>query len=294
MLVYPDLFQSGKLLKDYTTIQIGGPAHAFIAIDSIKGMQEVLRYCFIHKLDFFILGKGSNCLFHDDGFKGLIIVNKISFCSFDQEIVSVGAGYSFSYLGTQTAKRGLSGLEFASGIPGSVGGAVYMNAGASGSETAGCLQEVTFVNQIGEIEVLSREQIDFSYRFSSFQNRKGAIVAATFRLIKEENAKKKQQDLIGYRIKMQPYKDLSAGCIFRNPDKLSAGALIEKCGLKGTCIGDAEVSLIHANFIINKAKATASQVYALASLVQQAVKEKEGVDLKMEILFIPYCLDVPR
>lgn len=282
------VFQSGKLLKNYTTIQIGGPAYEFITIDSIEGMQEVLRYCFIHKQDFFILGKGSNCLFHDDGFKGLVILNKISFCSFEQEVVSVGAGYSFSYLGIQTAKKGLSGLEFASGIPGSVGGAIYMNAGASSSETADCLQEVTFIRQSGKIEVLSRNQIDFSYRFSSFQSHKGAIVAAKFKLIKTEDAKKKQLNLLDYRIKTQPYKDLSAGCIFRNPDKLSAGALIEKCGFKGTCIGDAEVSLMHANFIINKKKATASQVCALIQLIQQTVKEKEGVDLRMEILCIPY------
>ncbi|MCL6755639.1 MAG: UDP-N-acetylmuramate dehydrogenase [Candidatus Rhabdochlamydia oedothoracis] len=288
------VFQSGKLLKDYTTIQIGGPADEFIAIDSIEGMQEVLHYCFTCNRDFFILGKGSNCLFHDDGFKGLVILNKVAFCSFEQEVVSVGAGYSFSYLGTQTAKRGLSGLEFASGIPGSVGGAIYMNAGASSFETADCLQEVTFIGQSGKIEVLSRDQMDFSYRFSSFQNRKGAIVAARFKLTKTEDVKKKQLDLIGYRIKTQPYKDLSAGCIFRNPDKLSAGALIEKCDLKGACIGDAEVSLMHANFIINKKKATASQVCTLIQLVQRTVKEKEGVDLKMEILCIPYCLDVSR
>lgn len=273
-------------------MQIGGPAHEFITVDSMEGMQEVLRHCFISKRDFFILGKGSNCLFHDDGFKGLIILNKIGFCSFEQETVSVGAGYSFSYLGAQTAKKGLSGLEFASGIPGSVGGAIYMNAGASSSETANCLQEVTFIDQRGEMEVLSRDQMDFSYRFSSFQNRKGAIVAAKFRLTKTEDAKQKQLSLINYRIKTQPYKDLSAGCIFRNPDKISAGALIEKCGLKGARIGDAEVSLMHANFIINKKKATASQVYALANLIQKTVKEKEGVELKMEILFIPYCLDV--
>lgn len=288
------IVQSDKLLKNYTTLQIGGPADTFIAVDSIKGMQEVLHNCFTYKQEFFILGKGSNCLFHDDGFKGLVILNKIGFCSFEQEVVSVGAGYSFSHLGTQTAKKGLSGLEFASGIPGSVGGAIYMNAGASSYETANCLQEVTFINQRGEIEVLSRDQMHFSYRFSSFQARKGAIVAAKFKLAKKEDAKQKQLDLIGYRIKTQPYKDLSAGCIFRNPDKTSAGALIEKCGLKGTRIGDAEVSLMHANFIINKKNATASQVYELISLIQQTVKEKEGVDLKMEILFIPYCLDVSR
>lgn len=293
-MLIQNLFQSGKLLKNYTTIQIGGPAHAFIAVDSIEKMQEVVRYCFIHKQDFFVLGKGSNCLFHDKGFKGLIVLNKINFCSFEQEFVSVGGGYSFSYLGTQTAKKGLAGLEFASGIPASVGGAIYMNAGVSRSETADCLQEVTFINQIGEIEILSREEIDFSYRYSSFQNRKGVIAAATFKLAEVKGAKQKQHDLLAYRLKTQPYKDLSAGCIFRNPDKTSAGALIEKCGLKGTCIGDAEVSLVHANFIINKGKATASQVYELASLIQQTVKEKEGVDLKMEILCIPYCLDVSR
>ncbi len=235
-----------------------------------------------------ILGKGSNCLFDDRGFDGLVILNKIAFCEFEGPLVHVGAGYSFSLLGTQTARKGWSGLEFASGIPGSVGGAVYMNAGASGAEVCNPLVEVTYVSELGEIQTLARDQIDFSYRFSAFQNRKGAIASAKFLLQPSEEARTKQLGIIDYRTRTQPYGDKSAGCVFRNPQPHSAGALIQQSGLKGKRIGGAEVSTLHANFIVNKDNATSQDILELAAYVKEAVKEKTGVDLEMEIRCIPY------
>lgn len=286
---FPLKFEIDKQLSPYSTFGIGGPARFFIEIRKVEEMQVLLSYCYQNKLSYLVLGKGSNCLFDDRGFDGLIILNKISFCQFNWPIVSVGAGYSFSLLGAQTARKGWAGLEFASGIPGSVGGAVFMNAGASGAETADTLIEVTFVNEQGHIETLAKDQINFAYRFSSFQQKKGAIVSAKFLLTPSEEARKKQLSIIAYRSRTQPYGDQSAGCIFRNPVDKSAGALIQQAGLKGARLGGAEVSTLHANFIVNKAGAKTRDVLELADKVRKTVHEKTGIDLEMEIRYIPYC-----
>ncbi len=281
-------FEVEKPLSQYSTFGIGGPARFFIEVSKIEQMQALLSYCYQQQLPYIVIGKGSNCLFDDRGFDGLAILNKISFCQFDWPLVSVGAGYSFSLLGSQTARKGWSGLEFASGIPGTVGGAVYMNAGASGSETQEALMEVSYVNEKGELEVLLKNQITFSYRFSSFQEKKGAIVAAKFVLIPSEQARKKQLSIIEYRTRTQPYQDKSAGCVFRNPANHSAGALIQQAGLKGASRGGAEVSTMHANFIVNKGNAKAEDVIQLSEHVKHIVKEKTGEELEMEIRRIPY------
>lgn len=283
-------FQLDKPLHLVSTLGVGGPARFFYEVHQIEEMQAVLRYCFLEKLPFLILGKGSNCLFDDRGFAGLVILNKISFCEFQLPVVSVGAGYSFSLLGAQTAKQGFSGLEFASGIPGSVGGAVFMNAGANGQEVKDCLLEVTFINEKGELEILSKEQMQFSYRFSSLQHKKGAIVGVKFLLELSHKARQTQLNIIAYRTKTQPYHEKSAGCIFRNVELESAGGLIERCGLKGKRIGGAEVSSLHANFIVNKGGATANDILELAVYVRKIVKEKAGIDLEMEVRYIPYEL----
>lgn len=285
---YHSRFTALKPLKELSTFGIGGPAKYFIEISTIEDMQGLLAFCDKEGLDYLIIGKGSNCLFDDQGFDGLAILNKISFCTMQEYKVHVGSGYSFSLLGAQTARKGLAGLEFASGIPASVGGAVYMNAGANGQETKDSLVEVSYVNEKGELEILTKEQLHFSYRTSSFQSRKGAIVAATFHLSPCSEARKKQLAIIDYRTKTQPYGEKSAGCVFRNPREGSAGALIEKSGLKGEGIGGAEVSEMHANFIVNKEGARANDVLKLARHVQEKVKQHTGVELEMEIRCIPY------
>jgi UDP-N-acetylmuramate dehydrogenase len=278
----------GKLLSEISTFGIGGPARYFLEIDSIEKMSEAIRFCFKEQLPYLVIGKGSNCLFDDRGFDGLVILNKISFCQFDHNIVNVGAGYSFSLLGAQTARKGLSGLEFASGIPASVGGAVFMNAGANGAEVSTCLIEVGFVSEQGELLVLPKSQLSFSYRSSSFQNRKGAIVSAKFLMTNSIEARQKQLKIIDYRTKTQPYKDKSAGCVFRNPSFASAGALIQECHLKGMNVGGAQISDMHANFIINAQGASANDVLLLVELVKKIVREQKGIDLELEIRCIPY------
>lgn len=281
-------FEREKVLSKLTTFGLGGPAKFFIEVSSIAKMQEVVQYCYQNKLRFFPLGKGSNILFDDKGFEGLVIHNKISFCEEKEGKFYVGAGYSFSLLGSQTARRGWSGLEFASGIPCSVGGAIYMNAGANGSDTYKTLKEVTFINEQGEIEILPKESLLHGYRFSLFQKRKGVIVAARFQLSASQDARDKQLKIIDYRTKTQPYGEMSAGCVFRNPPQASAGKLIEESGLKALKKGGAQVSPLHANFIVNTGCAKTQDVLELALHVQQVVKEKTGVELEMEVKVIPY------
>jgi UDP-N-acetylmuramate dehydrogenase len=283
----PSQFEVDKPLSQLSTFGIGGPARFFTEVQKTEELQAVLKYCHAQNLPFLIVGKGSNCLFDDRGFDGVVILNKIVFCEWEWPIVHAGAGYSFSLLGTQTARKGWAGLEFASGIPGSIGGAVYMNAGASGTDTSESLIEVSFVNEQGDLEVLKRDQIAFSYRFSNFQKRKGGIASAKFLLGPSEEARKKQLGIIDYRTRTQPYSDKSAGCVFRNPESHSAGGLIQQCGLKGKRIGGAEVSTLHANFIVNKENATSQDVLALAEEVKKTVREKTGVELEMEIRYIP-------
>lgn len=286
MSVMPPLpCQRDKLLSAYSTIGIGGPAKLLCEVQSNEEMQAILSFCHDESLRYLVIGKGSNCLFADQGFDGLVIVNKIAFCQFDYPRVHVGAGYSFSLLGVQTARSGWSGLEFASGIPGSVGGAIYMNAGASGAETKDALVEVSVVEE-GRLRVYSRAEVDFAYRYSSFQTRKCAIVSGTFLLTPLQEARKKQLQIVEYRTRTQPYGEKSAGCVFRNPGG-SAGTLIEKCGLKGATVGGAEVSPIHANFIVNTGGASAKDVLDLALHVQKSVKEQMGIALDMEIRYIP-------
>ncbi len=281
--------EENKLLSQFSTIGIGGPARYFLVANDTDTLAQAIRSAYQEKIPYIVLGKGSNTLFDDRGFAGLVILNKILFCEEDDDLIHVGAGYSFSLLGTQMARKEKSGLEFASGIPGSVGGAVYMNAGANGSETSQVLVDVSYVTEEGEILSIPREKIEFSYRYSSFQEKKGAIAAATFRLIESSSARKRQFEILDYRTRTQPYGDKSAGCIFRNPEANSAGALIDRCGLKGMKIGGAEVSTLHGNFIINKEGATAADVLALAEEVKAQVFAATGVTLEMEVRYQPYA-----
>jgi UDP-N-acetylmuramate dehydrogenase len=289
MITYASL-EENKPLSELSTFRIGGPARFFLAVSSVEEMQEAMRFCSAEKLPFIMIGKGSNCLFDDGGFDGLAILNKIDFINSSEGLYTVGAGYSFSLLGSQTAKKGWAGLEFASGIPGTVGGAVYMNAGANGSETANVLAEVQFVDTSGELKRFKREELEFSYRTSPFQKMRGAVVSAVFSLTPCEQARQRQLDLIQYRLSSQPYTEPSAGCVFRNPSQgpscPSAGALIEKAGLKGLVRGGAKISEKHANFIVNTGAATASDVMELIRLVKERVKNAAGVELEEEIRWI--------
>ena len=283
------LIQTNKNLSEITTMGVGGPAEFFAEVTSLDELREALAFRQKKDLRCIVVGRGSNSLFDDRGYKGLVILNKISFLEkIDSTTIHVGSGYNFSLLGSQTARWGLSGLEFASGIPGSVGGAVFMNAGANGTETCESLQSVDIIDYDGRVASFDRDHMLFSYRYSPFQKMNVVMTSATFKLTEKSEARQTQLEIIRKRQDTQPLKEKSAGCVFRNPSGGHSGALIEQCGLKGVRIGGAEVSPIHANFIVNADHATTQDILDLAELIQKRVKEQTGETLQMEIRAIPY------
>lgn len=276
-------------LSPYSTFRIGGEARFFAKAYSTEHMQEL--FCFAKKLSIplCVIGKGSNTLFDDRGFSGLIIINKMKQRIFKENSLYIESGYSFSRLGQEIIKLGYSGLEFATGIPGSVGGAVYMNAGAHGCATEDLLEEVHFLHSNGEIQKWQRKDLEFGYRYSSLQKLSGSILAASFTLLQREgDSEDLQKRNIRQRILSQPYKEKSCGCIFRNPPGFTAGRIIDMCGLKGISIGDAAVSDIHANFIINRGAAKSSDVLKLIHLIQSCALARFDCTLQPEIRYVPY------
>ncbi|MDR3623759.1 MAG: UDP-N-acetylmuramate dehydrogenase [Chlamydiales bacterium] len=291
MISYDD-FKKNELLSKVSTFRLGGPADYCIEARDIETLIQVLHFCKSNHLDYFVIGKGSNCLFSDLGFRGLVIINKIDFMEVKKNRFRVGAGYSFSLLGSQTARLGFSGLEFAAGIPASVGGAVFMNAGANGKEVCESLESVEYVSNDGDVRVFEKDELTFGYRKSSFQEMRGVIVAATFKLEECKLARGRQLEIIQYRKKTQPLNEPSAGCVFQNPKGqkeescLSAGKLIEMSELKGISLGGVKVSEKHANFIVNTGSGSAQDVLRLVQLIKSQVKEKMGIELREEIRLI--------
>lgn len=275
-------------LKTYTTIGSGGCARYMAEVSSQQALEKVFSFCLSNKMPYVVLGKGSNTIFDDKGFNGVVILNKMQKICWDHLRVKVESGYSFAHLGILAAKKNATGLEFAAGIPASVGGAIYMNAGASGQQTQDRLEKVTFMHENGAVEQFFQKDCDFGYRRSVFQQLKGCILSAEFVLKPCCEAREKQLKIINYRTKSQPYSDKSAGCFFKNPETKSAGALIEEVGLKGYSIGGASVSVLHGNFIINQNGASTQDLFDLASYVQHQVLEKKGIQLEFEVKKIPF------
>lgn len=278
-------------LSKYSTFKIGGPAKYFFKATCEEELREAIGFARQENCGWICIGRGSNSLFDDQGFDGLVILNKIDGI---KERGSgrfwAGAGHSFAHLGVWTARRGWTGLEFASGIPASVGGAVVMNAGANGRECSESLLEVRYLHGDGRIEVFERSNLQFSYRSSPFQDWKGVVLGAEFQLQRDEQARARQLEIVNYRQRTQPYGQPSAGCVFRNPGSEGAGALIDRLGLKGMRVGDAEVSTLHANFVVNRGAARAEDVLALLEQIEQRAAA-EGVSLQREVRVIPYHLD---
>ncbi|XP_024383863.1 uncharacterized protein [Physcomitrium patens] len=292
---HPVKFRYDVMLSEVSTWGIGGPARIYAEVSTPDELATVLRYCTCHNVRWFVVGKGSNCLFDDRGFDGCVILNRINFLEkLGTGRYRVGSGYAFNTLGVQCSRDGFSGLEFAGGIPGTVGGAIYMNAGADGQETGDVVQNVEILTTSGVSHSLSRDagELKFDYRFSPFQKMSdfSVIVAATFDLQPNSDAKQRQRIYLERRKRTQPVTEKSAGCVFRNPGAgcQSAGALIEQAGLKGVAIGGARVSEKHANFLINGGGSKSQDVQALIALVKEEVHKKFGLWLQDEVLYIPY------
>eukprot|EP00250_Pteridium_aquilinum_P020118 c24709_g2_i1 orf=101-1129(+) len=286
-------FLHGKMLREVCTWGIGGPAKLFCEVHHELQLASVISYCSHQNIRFLVIGKGSNCLFDDQGFDGCIILNRL--CFFERlapGLYHVGSGYPFNALGVQCSKDGFTGLEFASGIPGTVGGAIFMNAAADGQETAGVLKSVEVVSIYGNKHKLLREELSYGYRSSPFQTAQAfaAISGATFALAPSPTSQEQQRDYLKRRKQTQPLAERTAGCVFKNPGSgcQSAGFLIDRAGLKGASVGGSKVSELHANFLVNVEDSCAKDMIDLISLVKEQVRHKLGVNLEEEIIYVPF------
>ncbi|WNC12821.1 UDP-N-acetylmuramate dehydrogenase [Brevibacillus brevis] len=277
-------------LANHTTWRIGGPADLFIQPKDKESLKAALQIIHRHEIPWSVIGRGSNLLVRDGGIRGAVlkVAEGLSHCEFRGEEVCVGAGYSMIRLAMETGKMGLTGMEFAGGIPGTVGGAVYMNAGAHGSDLSRILIDAEILFENGETKVLTNEEMSFTYRTSLLQKRRGIALEARFQLRKGDRkeiaatlaANKERRRLT------QPLQMPCAGSVFRNPPGDHAGRLIEAAGLKGYQIGGAQVSEKHSNFIVNCGGATATDVLTLINYIRSTIMSKFGIDLHPEVLVV--------
>ena len=277
-------------MSRHTTFAIGGPADCMVLPASAADAAEILRLTVQHQLPLTVIGKGSNLLVRDKGIRGLVlkIGEPMSGLRCEGNEIVVGAGALLSDVAKFAAQCELAGLEFAVGIPGSIGGAVFMNAGAYDGEMSKVVTEVTSVCPDGAIRSFSAEAIEFGYRHSIFQ--KNHCIICEVRLSLKKGNKSEIEavmaDLTERRESKQPLEWPSAGSTFRRPPGYFAGTLVEQAGCKGLCCGDAKVSDKHAGFVINTGRASAAEVQELIRLVQERVKEKSGVELWPEVIIL--------
>ncbi|WP_160720146.1 UDP-N-acetylmuramate dehydrogenase [Bacillus sp. USDA818B3_A] len=278
-------------LVNHTTIKIGGPADLFIEPSSVENLKKVMSVIEKYGLKWRAIGRGSNLLVSDKGIEGAVIKlgSGLDHLDINESEITVGGGYSLVSLATSISKKGLSGLEFASGIPGSVGGAVYMNAGAHGSDISKILTKAHILFDDGSMEWLTNEEMEFSYRTSILQKKRpGIVLEAVFKLTQGDRANivAQMQKNKDYRKETQPWNFPCAGSIFRNPLPNYAGKLIEDAGLKGHSIGGAKISEMHGNFIVNAGNATAADVLSLIQFVKDTIFNLYGVKMETEVEII--------
>ena len=274
-------------LSGYNTFRVGGPASCMVFPSSLKEIQKVLGFVFAHEVPLLVLGRGSNVLISDEGFPGIVmsIGNRLGEFRIEGDRVNAQAGTPLPMLANKMADSGLAGLEFAAGIPGSVGGGVRMNAGTGDGDIGGVLGEVISVQAEGQVKRRDRKDLEFGYRPSEFQGNGEVIAEATIILQEEdpEKVKKRIKANLDYRAKTQPLAIPSSGSVFKNPQGDSAGRLLDDSGCKGLRIGAAAVSRIHANWIINEDGASAREIWRLVSLRRGRVFDRAGVRLEIEL-----------
>jgi UDP-N-acetylmuramate dehydrogenase len=277
-------------LKDYTTYKIGGIARLIIYPKNIECLTILIKKLKANNIKFMVLGNGSNVLFSDEVYEGVIIkLDEFNQIEFQGSKVIAGSGASLMKVAYQSIRRGLTGLEFATGIPGSIGGAIYMNAGAYKSDMGYVVSKIKVLTPKMTIITMVNRELDFHYRTSFLKNHKDYIcLEATINLQKGDKEAIEQVvlDRKKRRLESQPLEYPSAGSVFRNPKDMFAGKLIEDLGYKGLVKGGAKVSEKHANFIINFDHAKATDVKELIDFLKQVVKEKYNVDLLVEQEFI--------
>ena len=272
-------------LKTLTTLKVGGISKYVFYPKDVTSLKKALTLFKKNNINYKIFGNGSNIIPSDKIYDGVIIkLSSLNNLKINDEVIEVEAGYSLMKLAKEVIKLGLSGLEWANGIPGTIGGAVYMNAGAYKQDMSFVLEKITALDENMNIVTLNKDELDFSYRHSRLMEENLICLSVTLKLEKkdisliEEVVNKRKEK----RMETQPLEYPSAGSVFRNPFNDFAGRLVEECNLKGKQIGGAMISLKHANFIINKDNATGNDVLDLINLAKKEVKEKFNIELKQE------------
>ena len=281
-------------MSKHTSFKIGGPADIFVKTSDISQIENVLKVCRENSIPLTVVGNGSNLLVKDKGIRGIVLkncMNKYRIEKNDEGAeVYVDAGVLNAVLAQALMKEGLTGFEFAAGIPGTVGGAIFMNAGAYGGEIKDIIEETTFVDLEDEnkIKTISKQEQDFAYRHSIFENSKAIIIGAKFKLNNGniDDIKEKMNANLLSRKDKQPIENPSAGSTFKRGDGFITAKIIDECGLKGISIGDAKVSEKHAGFVVNTGNATAKDVICLIEKIKAEVYKKTGKQIETEIKII--------
>lgn len=277
-------------LAQHTSMKVGGACDILVQPHSERSLTEIVKQCRADGIPFFVLGRGSNVLVSGNGYRGCIILLSQDFSevTVNGSVITAAAGASLKSVCMAALENGLTGLEFAYGIPGSVGGALYMNAGAYGGEMKDVVKSCRYIDENGELQEMDSADMDLSYRHSFFSGKKCVIVSVTMELKQGDKSeiKAKMDDLIGRRRDKQPLEFPSCGSTFKRPEGYFAAALIEECGLKGFSIGGAQVSEKHSGFVINRGGASFEDVMALVAHIKRTVKEQKGVELECEMLIL--------
>lgn len=278
-------------MDKHTSFRIGGKADCLCEVKDTASLKKIIRLCRENSIPYFILGLGSNILVSDKGIDGIVIklcgeFNEITLS--EDNIIRCGAGSTLARLCVFARNMSLGGLEFAWGIPGSVGGAIYMNAGAYDGEIKNTAISAEYMDKDGNIRVYSGSELDFSYRHSVFTDTDNIILNASFKLMPKPQDKitERMQELMDRRKAKQPINHPSAGSVFKRPEGYYAAALIEECGLKGHTMGGAQVSPKHSGFIVNDNNASADDVMKLIAHIKKVVREEKNVDLCCEVKFV--------
>ena len=277
-------------MKNYTTYKIGGKVRLMVYPKDVDSLIKLMTIIQRENIDYKIVGEGSNIIFSDKDYNGIIIkLDNLNNLKINDTIITVGAGYNLMRLAIKLSREGLAGLDFATGIPGSVGGAVYMNAGAYKSDMGYIVSAIKVLTPDLEVKIMYNNDLEFKYRTSFLQKNPGYICLEATIVLRKGNKdliKEIVEDRKQRRLMSQPLEYPSAGSVFRNPEGDYAGRLIEECGLKGKELGGAMVSQKHANFIINYNNASASDVKDLITLVKDEVYRKFGIELKVKQEFV--------
>ena len=277
-------------MSRHTTFRIGGPADFYLCPHSTKEGQEIVEICKEENLPYFVLGNGSNLLVSDKGYRGVVIQLWKNFSDITVKdcCIQAKAGALLSKVAAEALEAGLTGMEFASGIPGTIGGAAFMNAGAYGGEMKDIIKSVKVLDTQGEVRVLPKEELKMGYRTSIVKEKGYTVLSVELELSKgnREEIRNTMEDLKERRTSKQPLEMPSAGSTFKRPEGYFAGKLIMDSGLRGFSVGGAQVSEKHCGFVVNKGGATAMDVLNLIREVQRRVKEQFGVDLETEVRFL--------